>query len=108
MAPLLDVRTVGDGDSCLSSLADEFEAVQLKAGAELLGHTSEMLSDHKVSAREPRFLVKCLSEALCDALRVAESRGGRLPRRADSEPLDDPDGGPKLGSESMSPSPHWC
>ncbi|WP_428836983.1 hypothetical protein [Streptomyces cuspidosporus] len=44
--------TDDDGNSRLSRLADEIEAVQLKAGAELLGHTSEMLSDHKVSARD--------------------------------------------------------
>lgn len=88
--------TDDDGNSRLSRLADEIEAVQLKAGAELLGHTSEMLSDHKVSARELRFLVKCLSGALRDASRVAESRGGRLPRRAGSEPLDGPDDDLKL------------
>ncbi|WP_428836982.1 hypothetical protein [Streptomyces cuspidosporus] len=40
--------------------------------------------------------MKCLSGALRDALRVAESRGGRLPRRADSEPLDGPDDDLKL------------
>ncbi|MYX55896.1 hypothetical protein GTZ89_09225 [Streptomyces sp. SID8382] len=81
-----------DGDSRLSRLADEMEAAQLTVGAELLGHAGEMLRAHKVSEGELRFLVKCLREALSDALRVAESRGGRLPVCADSEPhesLDD-------------------
>ncbi|MEU1784678.1 hypothetical protein ABZ553_01830 [Streptomyces sparsogenes] len=41
--------TDDDGNSRLSSLADEIEAVQLKAGTQLLGHAREMLSDHKVS-----------------------------------------------------------
>ncbi|MEU5643445.1 hypothetical protein [Streptomyces milbemycinicus] len=88
--------TDDDGNSRLARLADEMEAVQLKAGAELLGHAGEMIGDHKVGAGELRFLVKCLSEALRDALRVAESRGGRLPACADSEPDDDPDDDPKL------------
>jgi len=67
-----------DGDGPVSRLADEMEAVQLRAGSELLGHVGVMVDDQKVGVRELRFLVKCLCEALRDALRVAESRGGRL------------------------------
>ena len=67
-----------DGDGPVSRLADEMEGVQLTAGAELLGHVGVMLDDQRVGVRELRFLVKCLCEALRDALRVAESRGGRL------------------------------
>jgi hypothetical protein len=84
------------GNSPLSRLADEMEAVQLNVGAELLGHAGQMLADHKVGTEELRFLVKCLSEALRDALRVAESRGGRLPVCADCEPHDGPEDGPAL------------
>ncbi len=80
-----------DESSHLSKLADEMEEVQLKVGSELLGHAGEMLADHKVGPDELRFLVKCLSEALRDALRVSESRGRRLP-------VSD-DGGSALASE---------
>jgi hypothetical protein len=86
--------TDDDGNSRLSRLADEMEAMQLKAGAELLGHAGEMLGDHRVGEGELRFLVKSLCEALSDALRVAESRGGRLPSCADGEPHEGPDGVP--------------
>lgn len=67
-----------DGNGRVSRLADEMEAVQLRAGDELLGHVGMMVDDQRVGVRELRFLVKCLCEALRDALRVAESRGGRL------------------------------
>ncbi|MFE3550319.1 hypothetical protein ACFXN2_16755 [Streptomyces kronopolitis] len=73
-----------DRDSSLSRLADEMEEVQLDTGAELLDHAAKLLEDQKASAVELRFLSTRLCEALRDALRVAESRGGRLP-----EPDDD-------------------
>ncbi|MET7766799.1 hypothetical protein ABZS71_34280 [Streptomyces sp. NPDC005393] len=82
--------------SHLSKLADEMEEVQLKVGSELLGHTDKMLVDHQVGMEELRFLVKCLSEALRDALRVAESRGGRLPAGDGSDPESSPEEGPTL------------
>ncbi|MGO4421374.1 hypothetical protein AB4Z54_22380 [Streptomyces sp. MCAF7] len=37
-----------------------------------------LLADNKASSRELRFLADRLTDALTDALRVAESRGGRL------------------------------
>ncbi|MGP3928038.1 hypothetical protein [Streptomyces sp. 8N616] len=53
-------------------------------GAELLAHAGEMLADRSASREELRFLVMRMGEALSDALRVAESRGGRL-RPTDGE-----------------------
>ncbi|MEU5267144.1 hypothetical protein AB0G77_00970 [Streptomyces hygroscopicus] len=87
--------TDDDGGSRLSRLADEMEAAQLKACVELLGYSAEMIGDHKLSKRELRFLVKTLREALTDAVRVAESRGGRLPSCADGEPHDGLHGAPE-------------
>ncbi|MDT0548230.1 hypothetical protein [Streptomyces lonegramiae] len=87
--------TDDDGNGRLSRLADEMEAMQLRAGAELLCHVGKMLGDHKVGVGELRFLVKSLCEALHDALRVAESRGGRLPARADGEPHESLAGAPE-------------
>ncbi|WP_167503543.1 hypothetical protein [Streptomyces malaysiensis] len=68
-----------DGEGYLSKLADEMEAVQLQMGAELIGHARLMLGDRKTDVRELRYLSNRLIEALQDALRIAESRGGRLP-----------------------------
>lgn len=78
-----------EGQSYLSTLANEMEEVQLQAGGTLLDHAAAMLGDDKVSTRELRFLSTRLSEALRDALRVAESRGSRLPSPdEDDEPAD--------------------
>ncbi|MYR44135.1 hypothetical protein [Streptomyces sp. SID5910] len=60
----------------VSRLADTTEATQLGMGAELLGHVRVLLPN--APHGELRFLAERLSEALADALRVAESRGRRL------------------------------
>ncbi|WP_431996674.1 hypothetical protein [Streptomyces fungicidicus] len=62
----------------VSRLADATEAVQLGMGRELLAHARELLPD--APRGELRHLAECLSHALTDALRVAESRGRRLER----------------------------
>ncbi|WP_329273395.1 hypothetical protein [Streptomyces sp. NBC_01451] len=62
----------------VSRLADATESVQLGMGAELLAHARELLPD--TPRGELRFLAERLTEALRDALRVAESRGQRLNR----------------------------
>ncbi|WP_307808377.1 hypothetical protein [Streptomyces oryzae] len=87
-----------DGSGFVSRLADEMEEEQLKAGDEIVAHACELLSEPKVSVRELRFLVKCLCQALRDALRVAESRGRRLPARTDDEPQGRPGVGLKPGT----------
>jgi len=68
-----------DGKGYLSRLADEMEAVQLRMGTELLGHADALLGNPKAEAGELRFLANRLVEALRDALRVADSRGRRIP-----------------------------
>ncbi|MEU7471870.1 hypothetical protein AB0A94_25670 [Streptomyces sp. NPDC044984] len=62
----------------VSRLADTTEAVQLGMGRELLAHARELLPD--TPRGELRHLAECLTDALADALRVAESRGRRLGR----------------------------
>ncbi|MFG2498248.1 hypothetical protein ACGFSB_08545 [Streptomyces sp. NPDC048441] len=52
------------------------ESVQLGMGGELLTYARDMLAD--ASESELHFLAQRLTEALQDALRVAESRGLRL------------------------------
>ncbi|WP_431043598.1 hypothetical protein ACQUSR_18080 [Streptomyces sp. P1-3] len=72
-------RLAGDGTGYVSRLADDMEAVQLRMGSELLGYAGQMLDDRKATTDELRFLGNRLRESLRDALRVAESRGERLP-----------------------------
>ncbi|MEU2788475.1 hypothetical protein [Streptomyces sp. NPDC007100] len=68
-----------DGDGYVSRLADDMEAAQLDMGTELLGHAGALLGESAASASELRFLANRLVEALDDALRVADSRGRRIP-----------------------------
>ncbi|MGW1018420.1 hypothetical protein [Streptomyces niveus] len=93
----------GDSQSYLSTLANEMEEVQLQTGATLLDHAAAMLRDDKVSTRELRFLSTRLSEALRDALRVAESRGSRLPSPDES---DEPEATGSLTGDRRDESGH--
>ncbi|MFJ3927228.1 hypothetical protein [Streptomyces sp. NPDC090022] len=70
-----------DGRGYLSSLADSIEEVQLDMGEELLEYarTAVAPGSRDLSAVEYRWLACRLTEALADALRVAESRGERIP-----------------------------
>ncbi|WP_086564560.1 hypothetical protein [Streptomyces africanus] len=62
----------------ITRLADVTESIQLGMGNELLAHSRNMLPD--TPPGELRFLAERLTEALADALRIAESRGMRLER----------------------------
>ena len=79
-----------DGKGYLSRLADEMEAVHLRMGTELLGHARVLLGNPKTEVGELRFLSNRLVEALYDALRVAESRGRRLPLGDEDENAEPP------------------
>ncbi|MET7899970.1 hypothetical protein ABZS86_00290 [Streptomyces sp. NPDC005355] len=79
-----------DGNSPLSRRADAIEDVQMSMGAELLQHARALLGAPTADARELRYLADRLCEALRDVLRVAESRGARLPAYGEG---DDPDPG---------------
>ncbi|MDQ1011077.1 hypothetical protein QFZ82_005562 [Streptomyces sp. V4I23] len=70
-----------DGQGYLANLADNIEAIQLGMGEDLLEYARDAVApDAKVlSATEYRWLARRLTEALSDALRVADSRGQRLP-----------------------------
>ncbi|WP_328769685.1 hypothetical protein [Streptomyces sp. NBC_00286] len=66
-------------DDCggpVSRLADATESIQLDMGTQLLAHAHDMLPG--TPPGDLRFLAERLTEALRDALRVAESRGRRL------------------------------
>ncbi|MFC7306301.1 hypothetical protein ACFQVC_19015 [Streptomyces monticola] len=70
---------LGDGYGYLSRIADSTEAIQLAIGHDLLDHVASLLDCPTASPGELRFAVRRLTEALGDVLRVAESRGARLP-----------------------------
>ncbi|MCH0542078.1 hypothetical protein I3F58_21445 [Streptomyces sp. MUM 203J] len=72
-------------DSPLSRLADRTEAAQLDIAAELLEHAHEVLADESSTPEELRLVASDLTGALRDALRVAASRGHRLPTPGTSD-----------------------
>ncbi|GAA2265948.1 hypothetical protein GCM10010145_35260 [Streptomyces ruber] len=63
----------------LSRLADATEARQLTAGVEALGRARQVLDDPMSPYAELQYTAIRLSECLADVLRVADSRGLRLP-----------------------------
>ncbi|MGW1720782.1 hypothetical protein [Streptomyces sp. NPDC002156] len=69
----------------LSRLADEMETIQLAMGSEVLQHAGNLLDDQTASTGELKYAGVRLAECLRDALRVAESRGMRLPVPEDIE-----------------------
>ncbi|MFE4174205.1 hypothetical protein ACFRR7_19510 [Streptomyces sp. NPDC056909] len=65
----------------ISRLADEIEAAQTSAGAEVLKDAEAVLADGKAGARKLRQALTRTTEALGVVLRVAECRGARLSAR---------------------------
>ncbi|MCT9139696.1 hypothetical protein [Streptomyces violarus] len=60
----------------VSRLADATESTQLHMGNQLVDHALALLPDTQPG--DLRYLAERLTEALRDALRIAESRGRRL------------------------------
>ncbi|MFD3834786.1 hypothetical protein ACFWWC_00785 [Streptomyces sp. NPDC058642] len=79
-----------DGGGFLSRLADDFEAVQLAMGADVLSAARKVLEDPMSAHAELRYAALRLSECLMDALRIAESRGLRLSAPDTSEEEESP------------------
>ncbi|GGK47317.1 hypothetical protein [Streptomyces flaveus] len=68
-----------DGTGYLSRVADSIETIQLAMADDLLDHAADMLTDHRATPAQLRFLLARMTEALTDVHRIAESRGARLP-----------------------------
>ncbi|MFI9113257.1 hypothetical protein [Streptomyces venezuelae] len=68
-----------DTNSRLSRLADTTEAIQLDLADDLVAHALAVLDDDQTEMETLRDLSTDLLEALRDTLRVATSRGQRLP-----------------------------
>lgn len=70
-------------DSPLSRLADEIEAGQLRDGADVLAGAKAVLDDRKAGEYALRRALRATTQVLGDVLRVADSRGARLPQTGD-------------------------
>jgi len=82
-----------DGGGYLATLADGIEEVQLTMGQELLDHARGVLAPaaRALTDVEYRWLACRLTEALSDTLRVADSRGQRIPVPPDTAEADGSD-----------------
>ena len=82
-----------DGRGYLATLADGIEEVQLTMGQEILDHARSVLTPgaRVLTDVEYRWLACRLTEALTDALRVADSRGQRIPDPPDTDGADGSD-----------------
>ena len=67
--------------SRLSRLADDLEEAQLDSGEQVLAGARAVLADPKAGERAVRFALTRAAECLADLLRIAVSRGERIPRR---------------------------
>jgi hypothetical protein len=68
--------------SRLSQLADDLEAAQLESGEQVLaGARAAVLANTTAGERAVRFALTRAAECLADVLRIAVSRGERIPRR---------------------------
>ncbi|MEU3987020.1 hypothetical protein AB0F24_01340 [Streptomyces platensis] len=67
----------------LSRLADEVEAEQLCDGADVLKGAVAVLDDGKAGEHALRLALRATTQSFGDVLRVADSRGARLPVAAD-------------------------
>ncbi|MEB3965334.1 hypothetical protein OKJ48_34665 [Streptomyces kunmingensis] len=68
-----------DPESFMSRLADHVEAEQLEMASELVEKAFELLDDETVDLKHLKIFAARLAAALRDVLRVATSRGDRLP-----------------------------
>ncbi|MCX5398880.1 hypothetical protein [Streptomyces sp. NBC_00102] len=71
---------VTDGHGPVSRMADEMERMQIRMAVEIQEYAHSLVEDADATVLELRFAATRLSECLTDALRIAESRGGRLER----------------------------
>ncbi|MEW1866361.1 hypothetical protein AB0399_39320 [Streptomyces sp. NPDC088194] len=80
--------TDADGSSFLSRLADNLEAVQLGMSRDLLENVRKYTGERVPPESDLRAMVSHLCMALADVLRVAESRGERVPPPDEDDEVD--------------------
>ncbi|WTL50766.1 hypothetical protein OG310_17290 [Streptomyces sp. NBC_01497] len=89
-----------EGGSLMSRLADGAEQDQLSEGSEVLAEALTLLAGSDPDVLGLRRALRRTAESLGDVLRVAESRGARLPVPGDG-PGDDDGEGPRLPAEAF-------
>ncbi|KUN07207.1 hypothetical protein AQI95_11165 [Streptomyces yokosukanensis] len=67
----------------LSRLADDIEVSQLQDGADVLAGAKAVLGDRKAGEYALRRALRATTQVLGDVLRIADSRGARLPQGGD-------------------------
>lgn len=87
-----------NGGGYLSRLADDLEATQLATAADVLGLARPLLDDPASPYAEVHYAGLRLAECLTDALRVAESRGMRLPEPDNGDAEDGGQASQETGS----------
>ncbi|WP_405888688.1 hypothetical protein OG762_31220 [Streptomyces sp. NBC_01136] len=75
----------------LARIADEIEADQLRDGADVLKGAQAVLDDRKAGEHALRLALRAATQVLGDVLRIADSRGARLPEPDDDHNADDSD-----------------
>lgn len=92
-----------ESDGFMSQIADDIEDAQMATGEEVLGEARALLARSLAGTEELRFALVRATESLRGVLRIAESRGERLPEPDYDEPADDSgDGdGPVLPAEAF-------
>ncbi|MEV0641128.1 hypothetical protein AB0I77_40645 [Streptomyces sp. NPDC050619] len=75
----------------LARIADEIEADQLRDGADVLMGARAVLDDRKAGEYALRLALRAATQCLGDVLRIADSRGARLPQPDDAQDADDSD-----------------
>lgn len=89
-----------NANSYLSRLADNTEAIHLGMAAEVLDQAAELLAGEKATPNDLRLVARDLVGALTTTLRVATSRGRRLPQ-PDSASHKPGDEGPRLSASAF-------
>jgi hypothetical protein len=79
----LSMSIEDESTSYMARLADNLEAVQLGMADDLLDYVQDCLSEEKPSGTELRSMTMHLCGALRDVVRIADSRGDRLPGLTD-------------------------
>ncbi|MGP3990707.1 hypothetical protein [Streptomyces sp. 3N207] len=98
---------IGNADSTTAAYADEVEEVQLEDGDEALKRVVQVLEKAEAEDDDKTKALKAAAAALSNCLRVADSRGVRLPGyesaeiTCDPRGRDDDDGPPRLPAEAF-------
>ncbi|UQI47885.1 GntR family transcriptional regulator [Streptomyces sp. HU2014] len=78
--------STGDGQGVMSRYADRVEASQVTFGAAILDDAERLIADPEASDIQLRIALKETADSLSDVMRVAASRGARLPSPHPADP----------------------